>query len=190
VLIHCDWLRSLFLPFLTVVLTLGIPMAEETTPNAEPQKPPAKAKAVTTDGEAAAKPPAKAKKEKPPAIEDKPFNEFIEQYFTPALKDALAKKGVSGIELSFVQDKLPIEGSNSTEKYWQIVGNWQQKHRQFNLYFLNGDIAGQKAFSYGLNGKPPSTLESFMIDERKVNLDLLLLYTLQRLNGQKWFGDN
>ena len=148
-------------------------MTEETTPLAEPQKP-----------------AAKAKKEKPPAIEDKPFNEFIEQYFTPALKEALAKKGGPDIELQFIQDKLPIEGSTSSEKYWQIAGNWQQAHRQFNLYFLNGDIAGQKAFSYGLNGKPPSTLESFMIDERKVTLDLLLLYTVQRLNGQKWFGDN
>lgn len=165
-------------------------MTEETTPNTEPQKPAAKANPAAVAGEEGAKPAAKAKKEKPPAIEDKPFNEFIEQYFTPALKEALAKKGGTDIELKFIQDKLPIEGSPSSEKYWQITGNWQQTQRQFNLYFLNGDIAGQKAFSYGLNGKPPSTLESFMIDERKVTLDLLLLYTVQRLNGQKWFGDN
>lgn len=162
-------------------------MAEETSPNVEPK--PAKAKPAAVAGEEAAKPVAKAKKEKSPAIEDKPFQEFIKQYFTPALKTALAQKGGSDIELTLIENKLPIEGS-SAEKYWQLVGNWPQAHRQFNLYFLNGDIAGQKAFSYGLNGKPPSTLESFMIDERKVTLDLLLLYTLQRLNGQKWFGDN
>jgi hypothetical protein len=29
-----------------------------------------------------------------------------------------------------------------------------------------------------------------MIDERKVSLDLLLLYTVQRLNGQKWLVRN
>lgn len=29
-----------------------------------------------------------------------------------------------------------------------------------------------------------------MIDERKINLDLLLLYTVQRLNGQKWLVMN
>ncbi|MDJ0637113.1 MAG: DUF2996 domain-containing protein [Xenococcaceae cyanobacterium MO_188.B29] len=29
-----------------------------------------------------------------------------------------------------------------------------------------------------------------MIDERRVTLDLLVLYTLQRLNGQKWLTRN
>jgi hypothetical protein len=55
---------------------------------------------------------------------------------------------------------------------------------------LDEDINGQKAFAYGVNGRQPSTLESFMIDEKKISLDLMVLYTLQRLNGQKWLSNN
>jgi hypothetical protein len=177
-------------------------MTEETTPTPEtPEVQPAAE--VTPEPEAKAKPsakakppaaeggekPAAAKKPKEPAIEDKPFAEFIEQHFTPALKEALAKKGITDIDLSFKKDKLPA-GLSASEQYWQVKGNLAKGQRQFNLYFLDEDINGQKAFAYAVNGLKPSTLESFMIDEKKTTLDLLLLYTLQRLNGQKWFGGN
>jgi hypothetical protein len=176
-------------------------MAEETTPAPEPtpevtgeapaetpssaKKSAAKAKPASEN--APAKPP---KKEKPPAIEEKPFAEFIEQHFTPALKSALANRGATNVKLSLFQAPIPIAGYIGTEACWQLTGDWQEKRRQFNLYFLDGNISGQKAFSYSVNGKAPSTLESFMIDERKITLDLMVLYALQRLNGQKWFGDN
>lgn len=146
-------------------------MAEETTPNAQ------------------AKPAAK-KKEKPPALEDKPFTEFIEQHFTPTLHKELTKTGLTDVELSFSQEKLALPGANTNEPCWQVIGTWNNGQRQFNLYFLEEDISGSKAFSYGVNGLPPSTIESFMIDERKVTLDLMVLYTLQRLNGQKWLTRN
>lgn len=149
-------------------------MAEETTANPTP--------------EAAAAKPAKAAKK--PALEDKPFTEFIEQDFTPALQQALAQEGLGDVKLTFTQASLPLVGANQQEKYWQLIGNWQQGQRQFNLYFLEGDINGKKAFSAATGGRPPSTLESFMIDERKVTLDLLLLYARQRLNGQKWLTRN
>ena len=146
-------------------------MVEETQPKAKP----------------AAK-SARAKKPKPPALEDKPFREFIEEHFLPSLKEALTAKGIEDIELNFTQDKLP--GIISPERCWQVKGNWLAGERQFNLYFLQENIKGQKAFSYGTNGVEPSTLESFMIDERKVTLDLMVLYILQRLNGQKWLVRN
>jgi Protein of unknown function (DUF2996) len=163
-------------------------MTEETTPNpeenstAEAKPAPAKAKPAA-DGA-----PAKAKKEKAPALEDKPFNEFIEQDFNPALKEALAKQGLKDVKLSFA--KQPLAAVGSSEQYWQVQGDWQDGQRQFNLYFIDENINGKKAFSYANGGAKPSTLESFMIDERKVTLDLLLLYTLQRLNGQKWLQRN
>lgn len=158
-------------------------MAEETTPN-PPKAEPAK--------EAADKPTpaAKAKKEKPPALEDKPFPEFIEQHFTPTLEKALAEQGITDLKLDFVKQPLPIAGIKSEEKCWQVVGSWQNGKRQFNLYFFDENISGKKAFSYTTNGAKPSTIESFMIDERKVSLDLMVLYTLQRLNGQKWLARN
>jgi hypothetical protein len=151
-------------------------MAEATTPTPTPE--PAEGKA------------AKAKAAKKPALEDKPFSEFIEQDFTPALKQALTQQGLADIEIDFTQASLPFAGATSQEKCWQVIGKWQQGQRQFNLYFLEEDINGKKAFSAATNGTAPSTLESFMIDERKVTLDLLLMYSLQRLNGQKWLTRN
>lgn len=133
--------------------------------------------------------PAAKKKEKPPAPEDKPFQEFIEEEFTPALKSAFSEQGIEDVQLSFAKESLPPAFGQS-EKCWQVMGNWKNGQRGFNIYFLEEDIKGQKAFSYNENGGKPSTLESFMIDERKVTLDLLVLYTLQRLNGQKWLARN
>ncbi|MGB3653084.1 MAG: DUF2996 domain-containing protein, partial [Rivularia sp. (in: cyanobacteria)] len=51
------------------------------------------------------------------------------------------------------------------------------------------DIKGKKAFSCN-EGKRPSTLESFLIDERRITLDLMVFGVVQRLNGQKWLGRN
>ena len=155
-------------------------MAEENKPNPE---------STQSEKKAAAKPPA-AKKAKKPKLEDKPFTEFIEQHFTPSLKEAFSKEGLEDIELTFTKQGLPIAGANPDEQCWQVIGNWQEGQRQFNLYFLDEDISGKKAFSYATSGGKPSTIESFMIDERRVTLDLLVLYTLQRLNGQKWLTRN
>jgi hypothetical protein len=167
-------------------------MAEEIKPNPELEtaketKPEAKPATVKTEGEAK---PAAAKKVKEPAIEDKPFGEFIEQHFQPALKTALADRGIDDINLKFTKSSLPLTGANPSETCWQMSGSWLQGERQFNIYFLEENISGKKAFSYSTNGLKPSTIESFAIDERKVTLDLLVLYTLQRLNGQKWLMRN
>ncbi|MEC4894396.1 MAG: DUF2996 domain-containing protein [Oscillatoria sp. PMC 1051.18] len=172
-------------------------MAEENNQNQEKEQnnqqqadeKAAKAQAAKEKKAAAAKAKAKAKKEKPPAPEDKPFPQFIEEEYKPALKEALAQQGIEDIELTFTKDKLPIVGAGNDE-CWQVIGNWQNGKRQFNVYFLEEDIKGQKAFSWAVNGRKPSTIESFMIDERRINLDLLVFYTLQRLNGQKWLVRN
>ncbi len=134
---------------------------------------------------AATKPP---KKVKPPALEDKPFTEFMEQDFTPSLKIALDKKGLKNVELDFKKDKIPVIGFESNPECWQVIGNLG--NRQFSLYFLDENVNGQKAFSCSNNGEKPSTIESFMIDERKATLDLMVLFTLKRLNAQKWLARN
>ena len=136
------------------------------------------------------KPPAKAKKEKPPAVEDKPFPEFIEQEYLPALKTAFAKEGISDVEVAFVKDKIKISGLVKPDTCWQVVGKWKKGQRQFNIYFPEEDISKPKAFSLATNGAKASTLESFMIDERKVTLDLIVFYTMQRLNAEKWLAWN
>jgi hypothetical protein len=160
-------------------------------PNAaptKPEKPPAAGAAATGE-----KPPAAAKaaakKEKAPSVEDKPFVEFIQQDYLPAVQKAISEQGVPDLQLSFAKQKLPITGFESAAEYWQIVGSWQNGQRQFNLYFPDEDIQGKKGFSCN-EGKKPSTLESFLIDERKTTLDLLVFGLVQRLNGQKWLGRN
>jgi len=157
---------------------------------ASEDKPAAKKPAAkTADGKPEAK-AAKAKKEKAPAVEDKPFTEFIEQDYLPALRTALAKQGAEDVELSFTKDKIKAVGFNQTEESWQVIGSWQDGKRRFNVYFPSEDINKPKIFSCAANGANPSILESFMIDERKVTLDLLVMYTIQRLNAQKWLARN
>jgi hypothetical protein len=161
-------------------------MAEETNQNqagdvgsnpatTAPEKPAADAKA--------------AKKEKPPALEDKPFEEFMQQDYLPALQEAITKEGVPDVKLTFAKQKYSIIGFNSAEECWQVIGSWQGGQRQFNVYFSEANIQGKKGFSCN-EGKKPSTLESFLIDERKITLDLLVSRLVYRLNGQKWLGRN
>ncbi|GAA6618326.1 DUF2996 domain-containing protein [Scytonema sp. NUACC26] len=167
----------------------------ETNPNAakaktappKREKPAGKAAGDADEKPAAAK--AGAKKEKAPGVEDKPFVEFIQQDYLPALQKAIAKEGVQDLQLSFAKQKLPIVGYEKAEDCWQIAGSLQNGLRHFNLYFPEEDIQGKKAFSCN-EGKKPSTLESFLIDERKITLDLLVYGIVQRLNGQKWLGRN
>ena len=159
-------------------------MAEETN-NKDQAKPAAQNKA---DAKPAAK-AAKAKKEKPPKLEDKPFEEFIREHYLPKLQEAMAQSGIEDAELSFVQQEVPIKGVSS-EPCWQVVGKWENGDRAFNIYFPDEDIKGQKAFSQSTYGNAPSIIESFMIDERRVNLELLVMYTIQRLNAQKWLTRN
>ncbi|MBO3458926.1 DUF2996 domain-containing protein [Aetokthonos hydrillicola Thurmond2011] len=170
----------------------AIPTANAPDPKAKEQKPAAAKAAKAKPAEADAETPAAAKaakKEKAPAVEDKPFVEFMQQDYLPALQNAIAKVGVKDVQLSFAKQKVSITGFETAEECWQVLGKLQNGLRQFNLYFLEEDIQGKKAFSC-YEGKKPSTLESFLIDERKITLDLMVYGLLQRLNGQKWLGTN
>lgn len=129
---------------------------------------------------------AKAKKEK---LEDKPFAEFMTEHFVPNLAQTLQTVGINDAELTFEKQPLPVSGVSDVE-CWQVIGKFFGGQRQFRIGFLKEDIKGQKFFCCADNGSDPSLLESFMIDERKVTLDLMVFYTVQRLNGQKWLSGN
>lgn len=137
-----------------------------------------------------AKPAAKkVKKEKPPALEDKPFQEFMSDHFVPTLKESLADEGVTDLNLSFDKKPLPIKGLEQSE-CWQVRGKWQQGQRQFLVAFQQETIKGPKFYTAADNGSAPTTLESFMIDEKRVTLGLMVMYVIQRLNAQKWLTGN
>ncbi|MBE9111098.1 DUF2996 domain-containing protein [Nodosilinea sp. LEGE 07298] len=169
-------------------------MADDKTPSAE-GSPASDAKAAKPSPAAKAAPkagaaPKAAKKEKPPALEDKPFTEFIEQHFIPSLNTAFQEKGIDDIQLTLGQQPLGVFGVSDGESYWHVKGKWKGGDRQFNIVFTKDDITSPKLFYLADKGAQPSTIEQFMGDERKINLDLLVLFTLMRLNGQKWLARN
>ncbi len=118
----------------------------------------------------------KAKAPKKEAVEDKPFGDFIAQDYLPALEKAFASKNVSDLKLSFDSK--------------QVSGQWLNGQRQFTVYFPQENINAQRAFSCTIGKTTASTIEPFLGDERKITLDLLVFGVIQRLNAQKWFGNN
>ncbi|MEO0407099.1 MAG: DUF2996 domain-containing protein [Cyanobacteria bacterium P01_A01_bin.135] len=152
-------------------------MADEKTTNA--------AQADNSDDKKAK---AAAKKKKKEKLEDKPFNEFMTEHFVPNLKETLENQDISDLELSFEEAPIPIQGYGD-EQFWQVIGRWGDGG-QFRLIFQKEDITGPKFYTAANPGSSPTLLESFMIDERRVNLDLMVFYVVQRLNGQKWLGGN
>ena len=158
-------------------------MAEQTNP--EPKAKP------TGDAKPAAKAAqkgGKVKPPKPPAVEDKPFAEFMHQDYLPALKEALEKEGAEDVDLKVVKQRVPMSGS--TGECWQVIGGWGTGSRQFAVYFPKADIKGTRAFSCSANGTQHSTIEPFLMDERKITLKLLVFGVIQRLSAQKWLARN
>ena len=131
----------------------------------------------------------KAKKAKPPALEDKPFQEFMSKHFVPSLKDSLASEGLTDIDLTFEKKSLPIKGLEQSD-CWQVQGKWQNGQRQFLVAFQQENIKGPKFYSAADYGSQPTLLESFMIDEKRITLGLMVMYVIQRLNAQKWLTGN
>jgi hypothetical protein len=140
-------------------------MSEEVTPNVQEQPP----------ATVATKAP-KVEKVKEPAVEDLPFEQFVSEQYLPALAAAFQKQGIVDLQLKF--------------ENFQVQGKWNQNYRQFTVYFSKQDISAQKAFSCADGGLSPSTIEPFLIDERKGTLDLLVFGVMQRLNAQKWLAPN
>ncbi len=131
---------------------------------------------------AADKPAAKAK---PPAPEDKPFAEFVPELLLPALAREIQSYGGPEPELTFGEGPMPVVGSNC----WLVKGQLPGE-RRFWLCFTSADINSAKTIAVAEAGSEPSLLESFLIDEKKTTLALLVSRLVQRLNGQKWLGAN
>ena len=122
---------------------------------------------------------------KPPKIEDKPFEEFINQHFIPQIKKSLLAKGQEIDIISLKKDQRPVVGGEC----WVVYGEFHSG-RRFWITFNSESIKSLKNISLAESASEPGFLESFLIDEKKITLQLLTSRFLQRLNGQKWFGDN
>jgi hypothetical protein len=134
---------------------------------------------------AAAEAGEKPAKAKAPAPEDRPFAEFIPELLLPALSKEVQAYGGPAPELSFRQGPMPVVGSDC----WMVCGELPGDKR-FWLCFTDADIQSGKTIALSEGGGEPSLLESFLIDERKTTLALLVSRLVQRLNGQKWLGPN
>ena len=133
----------------------------------------------------AEKPLIQKKPPKPPKLEDKPFNEFISSYFIPGLETAIKKKGTEVKYIKLEQGNRPVVGGTC----WMVCGELSYQ-RKFWLCFNNEVITSDKTILLAESGSQPSIVESFLIDEKKTTLALLISRVLQRLNGQKWIGAN
>ncbi len=122
---------------------------------------------------------------KPPKPEDKPFQNFINEEFIPCLRKALSDHGKLPITLSLTQENRPVVGGQC----WIVKGEIHPA-RRFWLCFSEEAINSKKTIILAETGTEPSLLESFLIDEKRTTLALLLSRTLQRLNGQKWLSPN
>ena len=118
-------------------------------------------------------------------IEDKPFAEFVKDHLLPGLSKELQNNGQIKSKLELVESERPVIG----DKCWNIVGEINE-NRRFWISFASDSITSQKTISLAESKSEASILESFLIDEKKITLKLLISRLIQRLNCQKWLGKN
>ena len=126
-----------------------------------------------------------AKPAKPPALEDKPFAEFVPELLIPAVAKEIEAYGGPACSLSFEQGPMPVVGSPC----WMVIGALPGG-RRFWLCFTGEAITSAKTIAVAEAGAEPRLLESFLVDEQKMTLALIVSRLVQRLNGQKWLGAN
>ena len=128
-------------------------------------------------------PITKPKKELP--VEKTPFQEFINKYLIPAFIEEINQRGLEINNINLTNTFRPIAG----DKCWVI--NCEIKDTcNFWLSFEKDDISSLKSISLSKPNQKPSIIESFLIDEKKITLKLIISRVLQRLNGQKLIGVN
>ena len=125
----------------------------------------------------------KPKKELP--IEKKPFQEFVNFHLIPSLIEEINQRGLEINYINLQNTNRPI----AEDKCWVI--NCEIKDTcNFWLSFEKDDISSSKSISLSKPNQTPSIIESFLIDEKRITLKLIISRVLQRLNGQKLIGVN
>ncbi|PON40253.1 hypothetical protein PanWU01x14_298880 [Parasponia andersonii] len=132
--------------------------------------------AVAADASKEVKPaqkPAPAKPKAPAKAPAKALPDMMEEEVIPSLKSILeAQDDVTDIELSFKDNRL--EGS--FEKKGNPYSFW--------AFFPNGVLTGPKGFSLSSYGLEASTVEPFLIDERKITGKHVVFWVEKRLAAQ------
>ena len=115
---------------------------------------------------------------KPPKIEDKPFEEFITNYFMPGLKKSIQDKGVKVIDMKLMRGDRPVVGGLCSMVFCKLSDD-----RKFWLCFNNDLITSDKTILLAESNSDPSIVESFLIDEKK---NYFTLANFQGTSKIKW----
>ena len=118
-------------------------------------------------------------------IEKKPFNEFINDHLIPEIKREFKNRGKNVVNINLTNTNRPISDDICWVIYCEVADTCN-----FWLSFEKEDITSLKSFSLCKNYEKPSILESFLIDEKRITMKLIISRILQRLNGQKLIGAN
>ena len=94
-------------------------------------------------------------------------------------------RGLHVEKISVENTYRPIAG----DKCWVIFCELKDTCT-FWLSFEKDDITSSKSISLCKTNQKPSVIESFLIDEKRITLQLIISRILQRLNGQKLIGIN
>ena len=120
----------------------------------------------------------KPKKELP--IEKKPFKDFINDHLIPSLVEEFKQRGLEIENINLKNTFRPIAGDKCWVLFCEIKNTCN-----FWLSFEKEDITSLKSISLCKSSQNPSVIESFLIDEKRITLLLIISRVLQRLNGQK-----
>jgi len=129
--------------------------------------------------------PLKIKPKKELPIEKKPFDEFINDHLLPSIIQEFNVRGFEVADINLKNTSRPIAG----DKCWVIFCEIKDICN-FWLSFEKEDISSLKSISLCKSDQKPSVIESFLIDEKRITLKLIISRILQRLNGQKLIGTN
>lgn len=157
-------------------------MSDSASPSPKSASAAATSEAATSEAAATAKPAAAAKA---PAPEDRPFGDFINELLLPALDKEIRAYGGPSTTMALVEGPMPVIGVPC----WMVTGSLPEQ-RRFWLCFTEPNLQSAKTVVVAERGSEPSVLESFLIDEKRTTLALLVSRLVQRLNGQKWLGPN
>ncbi|CAL9222377.1 unnamed protein product [Arabidopsis halleri] len=118
-----------------------------------------------------------AKKPKPAAAKAaavaKPLRQMMEEDVIPPLKAILeSQDDISEIDLSYQDDKLEGFFLKKSIPY------------SFWAFFPTGNLTGAKGFSISSHGSGPSTVEPFLVDERKPTANHVVFWVEKRLAAQ------
>ncbi|WCJ37311.1 hypothetical protein M5689_018460 [Euphorbia peplus] len=114
-----------------------------------------------------------AKPKPPPKAAVKPLPQMMEEDVIPSLQSILeADPHIADLQLSFKDNRLE--------------GSFRKKDNPYSFwaFFPNGTVLGPKGFSLSSYGLEPSTVEPFLIDEKKITAKHIVFWVEKRLAAQ------